>query len=156
MSDETNSFTALTARIVGAFVGKHSVAHADLPKLIHTVHDALKQAVEPEAAAVAETVKLTAAQIRKSIKPDALISFIDGKSYRTLKRHLTTHGLTVEDYKAKFGLSKDYPTTAPSYSAARSAMAKALGLGRKAAAVEVTAPARRRRAKKAPADLPSP
>lgn len=151
MSDGTNSLSALTARIVGAFVGKHSITHSDLPKLIGEVHDALKKAVEPEIAAVAETAKLTAAQVRKSITPDALISFIDGKSYRTLKRHLTKHGLTFADYKAKFGLPRDYPTTAPSYSAARSAMAKAAGFGRKAAAGarELVKPARPGRAKTA-------
>src|SRR5439155_1403173 len=71
----------------------------------------------------------TAGQIRKSITPDALISFIDSKPYKTLKRHLTTHGMTVAEYKTKFGLPNDYPTTAPAYSEARSAMAKALGLG---------------------------
>jgi len=151
MSDDTNHFPALTARIVGAFVGKHSVAHADLPNLIHEVHDALKRTVEPEVAAIAEAVKVTAAQIRKSITADALISFIDRKPYRTLTRHLKKHGLTVADYKAKFGLPHDYPTTAPSYSAARSALAKAAGLGRKAAAGgrKVAKPARSGRTKAA-------
>ena len=52
-----------------------------------------------------------------------------GKKYKTLKRHLTTHGMTFEEYKAKFGLPKDYPTVSPNYSAQRSEMAKALGLG---------------------------
>jgi predicted transcriptional regulator len=74
-------------------------------------------------------VKATPAQIRKSITRDALISFEDGKPYKTLKRHLTTFGLTIEQYRAKWGLPADYPTVAPSYSEARSAMAKALGLG---------------------------
>ena len=68
-------------------------------------------------------------KIRKSIKPDALISFEDGKAYKTLKRHLSRRGLTVEAYKAKWGLPSDYPMTAASYSATRSAMAKSLGLG---------------------------
>ena len=81
------------------------------------------QASEPE------PIKLTAAQIRKSVTPDALISFEDGKPYKTLKRHLTTRGLTLAEYKTKWGLPTDYPTTAPSYSARRSEMAKSLGLG---------------------------
>ena len=93
--------------------------------------------------------KATAAQIRKSITPDALISFIDGKSYKTLKRHLPTHGTTVDEYKARFGLPKDYPTTAPAYSEARSAMAKALGLGQGGRKGKAAAPAPKGRAKKA-------
>ena len=64
------------------------------------------------------------AQIRKSITPDALISFIDGKPYKTLKRHLTGNGMTIEQYRERFGLPRDYPSTAASYSAQRSALAK--------------------------------
>jgi predicted transcriptional regulator len=129
MSNELKPFTDLTAKIAAAFVGKNSIPHAELGPLIRTIHNALKRTVEPEVEAVEASVKKTAAQIRKSVTPDVLISFLDGKSYKTLKRHLTTNGLTVADYKTKFGLPKDYPTTAPSYSARRSAMAKALGLG---------------------------
>ena len=73
--------------------------------------------------------KPTPAQIKKSITPDALISFEDGKSYKTLRRHLTLRGLTPEAYRAKYGLSADYPMTAASYSAQRSELARALGLG---------------------------
>ena len=71
----------------------------------------------------------TAAQIKKSIQQDGLTSFIDGKSYKTLKRHLTSNGLTPETYRERYGLPADYPMTAPAYSAARSALAKSLGLG---------------------------
>jgi ROS/MUCR transcriptional regulator protein len=49
--------------------------------------------------------------------------------HRTLKRHLTTRGMTLADYKEKWGLPRDYPSTAPSYSAVRSQMAKTIGLG---------------------------
>ena len=61
--------------------------------------------------------------------PDALISFIDGKPYKTLKRHLSRNGLTIEQYRERFGLPRDYPSTAASYSAQRSELARALGLG---------------------------
>jgi predicted transcriptional regulator len=149
MSDESNPVTALTARIVGAFASANAVAHTEVPKLIHAVHAALEHAVKPVAEALAKPEKPTASQIRKSITPDALISFIDGKPYKTLKRHLTRHGLTVETYKEKFGLPKHYPTTAPNYSAARSAMARAVGLGRKAAVVAPKASPRRGRVKTA-------
>ena len=130
MTDVSEYLTEFTAKIVSAFAGNNAMSPAELPTLIETVQGALKKIVEPEAASVETAAIKTAAQIRKSITPDALISFVDGKPYRTLKRHLTTHGLTVADYKAKFGLPQDYPTTAPSYSAARSAMAKAVGLGK--------------------------
>jgi len=121
----------LTADVVGAFVGNNKVAVAELPALIRSVHSALLGIGSPAAPTESTTAITppTAAQIRKSITPDALISFEDGRPYKTLKRHLTTQGLTVEEYKAKWGLPRDYPTTAPSYSEARSAMAKALGLG---------------------------
>jgi len=91
--------------------------------------------------------KPTAAQIRKSITPDALISFIDGKPYRMLKRHLNTHGLTAKSYQERYGLPTNYPMTAPSYSAARSALATKMGLGRKAPAPAASTPVPRPRVK---------
>jgi len=129
MDEKNAALIGLTADVVAAFVGNNAVAVADLPSLIKTVHAALSGAEAPAPVAVEEVIKPTTAQIRKSITQDALISFIDNRPYKTLKRHLTTHGLTIAEYKAKFGLPNDYPTTAPAYSEARSAMAKALGLG---------------------------
>jgi predicted transcriptional regulator len=73
--------------------------------------------------------KPTPAQIRKSITPEALISFIDGKPYKTLKRHLTGNGMTIEEYRERYGLPRDYPSTAASYSEMRAALAKSFGLG---------------------------
>lgn len=129
MDDKNAALIGLTVDVVTAFVGNNAVAVADLPGLVRTVHAALSGAEAPAPAVVEEVVKPTPAQIRKSITPDALISFLDGKPYKALKRHLTTHGVTIAEYKARFGLPNDYPTTASSYSEARSAMAKALGLG---------------------------
>ena len=145
MDEKNAAMIGLTADVVAAFVGNNNVAVADLSNLIKTVHAALSGAEAPVLAAAEETVRPTAGQIRKSITPDALISFLDGKPYKTLKRHLTTHGVTIAEYKARFGLPNDYPTTAPAYSEARSAMAKALGLGqggRKAKAPAKTTKAR--------------
>lgn len=145
MDEKNAAMIGLTADVVAAFVGNNSVAVTDIPNLIKTVHAALSGAEAPALEPAEETVKPTAGQIRKSITPDALISFLDGKPYKTLKRHLTTHGVTIAEYKAKFGLPNDYPTTAPAYSEARSAMAKALGLGqggRKAKAPAKTTKAR--------------
>lgn len=72
-----------------------------------------------------------AVDVRKSIMPDALVSFEDGKLYKTLKRHLAGRGLTPAAYREKWGLPPDYPMVAPNYSAVRSALARANGLGRK-------------------------
>lgn len=146
--DDKNATISLAAEVVAAYVGNNNVAVADLPGLIRSVHDALAGVGAPPEAASEPTAKATAAQIRKSITHDALISFIDGKPYKTLKRHLTTHGTTVEEYKARFGLPKDYPTTAPAYSEARSAMAKALGLGQGGRKAKTQTPAPKGRAKK--------
>ena len=86
----------------------------------------------------------------------ALISFVDGKPYKTLKRHLARHGLTMDEYRSRYGLASNYPSVAPNYSAQRSAMAKELGLGARgrqartenaAAAAEPPAPVKRGRAK---------
>jgi predicted transcriptional regulator len=147
--DDKNATISLAAGLVAAYVGNNSVAVTDLPGLIRAVHGALAGIGTPEAAPSEPTAKPTAAQIRKSITPDALISFLDGKSYKTLKRHLTTHGTTVAEYKARFGLPNDYPTTASSYSQARSAMAKSIGLGHGGRKAKTTAPAAKGRAKKA-------
>jgi len=129
MAGETD-LIALTADIVAAFVEGNKVAVEELPGLIRAVHDSLATP-DAQPAAVEAPIKLTPAQIRKSITSNGLVSFEDGKTYQTLKRHLSTRGLTVQEYKDKWGLPKDYPTTAPAYAAKRSELAKAAGLGAK-------------------------
>lgn len=119
-----------TVDVVAAYVSNNSVPTADLPTLIASVHEALNRVASGPADQTTESVeKPTPAQIRKSIRPDGLISFIDGKSYKTLKRHLTKHGLDPHSYRERYGLPADYPTTSANYSAQRSALAKSLGLG---------------------------
>jgi len=106
----------------------------DLPTVIRTIYGALRAADGPVpavASAVPAREPLTAKQIRDSITDDALISFEDGKPYRSLKRHLSARGLTPAQYRAKYGLPNSYKMVAPSYSARRSALAKKIGLGRK-------------------------
>ena len=119
----------MTADLVSAFVSNNNVPVAELPALIASVHAALTGLGNEAAAEPAGPDKPTPAQIRKSITPDALISFEDGKSYKTLRRHLTLRGLTADAYRAKYGLAADYPMTTANYSAQRSALAHALGLG---------------------------
>ena len=71
---------------------------------------------------------------KKSVHPDYIISLEDGKRFKSLKRHLATHyGLTPDEYRRKWGLPADYPMVAPNYAAARSELAKKIGLGRKPA-----------------------
>jgi predicted transcriptional regulator len=140
MEDTLTDLTGATAGIVAAYIGNNSIPTTDLPALIAAVHQALSGVGAPEASAA--PIKLTLAQIRRSVTPDALISFEDGKAYKTLKRHLTTRRLTLADYKAKWGLPRDYPSTAPSYSAMRSAMAKTIGLGQLRGATVAKSPAR--------------
>lgn len=140
MNDKT---IEMTTDIVASYVAGNKVDAAALPALIKSVFDSLCAIDAPEIEATPEVARPTPAQIRKSIQPEGLVSFEDGKVYKTLKRHLTTRGLTLAEYKAKWGLPSDYPTTAPSYSARRSEMAKSLGLGQKAKA----APARSAKAK---------
>lgn len=145
-----------TSAIVTAFVGNNAVSSDDLVALIAIVHKALVTANAPGDVAADAPIKVTAGQIRKSITPDALISFEDGRPYKALKRHLTVRGMTVAEYKAKWGLPKDYPTTAATYSAKRSAMAKALGLGRSAAGNKGVAKAKTRgKAKTAASSSPT-
>ncbi|KAB1071107.1 MucR family transcriptional regulator [Methylobacterium soli] len=117
------------ADIVSAYISNNSVRPSDLPELIASVHAVLSGLGTPPASAEAQVQKLAPAQVRKSITPDALISFIDGKPYKTLKRHLTTHGMDVQAYRARYGLPSDYPATAANYSAQRSELARTLGLG---------------------------
>ena len=133
----------LTAEIVSAYVSRNHVQPSEIGTLIATMHAALTGLGKDAAPAVPVADRLTPAQIRKSVTPDALISFIDGKSYKTLKRHLTGNGMTIEQYRERFGLPRDYPSTAANYSAQRSALAKNLGLGqqRNKTALKATEPA---------------
>lgn len=130
MAEENMDMLVLTGEIVSAYLSNNSVRVEDIPGLIRSVRATLvEDASPPQPEPQPETTKATPGQIRKSITPDALISFVDGKSYKTLKRHLSRHGMSMEDYKGRYGLPKDYPSVAPDYSARRSEMAKSLGLG---------------------------
>ncbi|MCJ2074235.1 MucR family transcriptional regulator [Methylobacterium sp. E-016] len=126
---------ALASEIVAAYVANNSIPVSELPKLIGSVQAALSNLRNGSGPAgsdapAEEVEKPTAAQIKKSVTPDALISFIDGKRYKTLKRHLSGNGLDPHSYRVKFGLPSDYPMVAASYSEARSQLARDIGLGR--------------------------
>ncbi|MDP4006001.1 MucR family transcriptional regulator [Methylobacterium sp. NEAU K] len=129
--EEQVDFIELTADIVSAYVANNSVPAPELPTLLSGVHAALASLGQTSGPAEPDFKRPTPAQIRKSISPDALISFIDGKPYKTLKRHLTGNGLTIEQYRQRYGLPADYPTTAANYSAMRAEFARTAGLGHK-------------------------
>jgi predicted transcriptional regulator len=124
-----NAIQTLTAGIVASYVAANLIAPVELPDLIRSVYDALNGGTK--ASAVTATVKRTAAQIRKSITPDHLISFENGRRYRLLRRHLSSLDLTPAAYREKWGLSENYPVVAPSYSAARSEISKNIQRGQK-------------------------
>ena len=133
MADDQNDILVLTAEITASYVGNAAHVKAeDIPGIIRSIRSALMesgepQAVEPEIKGPAP--KMHGATVKKSITPDGLISFIDNKPYKTLKRHLARHGHDMKSYREAYGLPADYPSVAANYSAARSEFAKSRGLG---------------------------
>ena len=127
----------LTTEIVAAYAARNQMAQTDLPNLIQTVHSTLAglAGMAPEVEEeepVAEAPLVPAVPIDASVTQDAIICLEDGKSFKTLKRHLrTAYDMSPEEYRERWGLSKDYPMVAPSYSAKRAETAKKIGLGRK-------------------------
>lgn len=137
----------LTADVVSAYVSNNPVPVVDLPALIGQVHAALKGTAGGVSAADPEALK-PAVPIKRSVMADYIICLEDGKKFKSLKRHLSTHyGLMPDEYRAKWGLPRDYPMVAPNYAAARSALAKTMGLGRKPEKSETPAKAKRTRKK---------
>jgi predicted transcriptional regulator len=137
MENEHNQYHSdvveLAAEIVASYVAHNSVPASELAHLIHNVHSALTSLGQP----VVEEVKHQepAVPVKKSITPDYIICLEDGKKFKSLKRHLRTKfEMSPNQYRAKWGLPSDYPMVAPSYAAARSNLARAMGLGQKSKA----------------------
>jgi predicted transcriptional regulator len=116
------------------------VPPTELPALIARVHEAVAGLTTTGSSGAAtppvEVEKPSAAQIRKSVRDDGIVSFIDGRTYKTLKRHLSANSLDPHSYRERYGLPADYPMVAPSYAEQRSAIAKAIGLGQPGAMAE--------------------
>lgn len=129
----------MTVSIVSAYVSKNSVPMGKLAELVSSVHESLAKL---EAAPVVEEIPLVpAVPVKKSVMPDYIISLEDGRKFKSLKRHLSSqYGMTPEQYRAKWNLPSDYPMVAPNYAATRSALARTMGLGRKAEGEEEAAP----------------
>jgi predicted transcriptional regulator len=124
-----SSYVQLTANIVSAYVSNNTVASGDIPSLIGQVHAALLRVSGGQAAPPAEPLK-PAVPVKRSITSDYIVCLEDGKKFKSLKRHLRTqYDMTPEQYRDKWTLPPDYPMVAPNYAAARSQLAKQMGLG---------------------------
>ncbi|MET0220409.1 MAG: MucR family transcriptional regulator [Tardiphaga sp.] len=129
MSDPAKSFIDLTATIVSAYVGNNPTPAAELPSLINQVHAALVRVSNGRPEPAPEPAK-PAVSVKKSMTAEYLVCLEDGKRFKSLKRHLRTqYAMTPEQYREKWGLPADYPMVAPNYAAARSNLAKQMGLG---------------------------
>jgi predicted transcriptional regulator len=131
MGDNTGSgnYIELTAGIVSAYVSNNSIASAEIPSLINQVHGALMRVSSGQNDISSEPLK-PAVPVKKSITSDHIVCLEDGKKFKSLKRHLRTqYKMTPEQYREKWGLAPDYPMVAPNYAAARSQLAKQMGLG---------------------------
>ena len=135
-ADHGTTTLETTAHIVAAYLENNRIPVGQIADLIASVSAQLDRLSAPVAPEVTRPVPPV--NPKKTITPDAIISLEDGKPYKALRRHLHTYGLTPNEYRAKWGLPHDYPMVAPNYSAARSALAKKLGLGRKAPPKKVT------------------
>jgi predicted transcriptional regulator len=135
MSDNPDRLRELVSNVAAAYFSNSSVSPTDIPSVLAQIAASLGAIGAPEtkpaeAPAPLPRARPTAAEIRNSIRPDGLISFEDGRAYKTLRRHLNKLGLTPKQYREKWGLPADYPLVAPNLSELRSAMARQKQLGR--------------------------
>ncbi len=127
---EQPDFTAMTVQLLSAYFANNQVPAGDIAGIIEATRDALERKATTETPPAPEHVP--AVSIRKSLgSREHIISMLDGKPYKTLKRHLATNGLTPAEYRERYNLPKDYPMIAPAYSEHRRAVAQQLGLGRR-------------------------
>jgi predicted transcriptional regulator len=130
-SKNSEMLIELTADVVAAYVSNNPVPAGELPNLIADVHAALGRVGGAPEQPPADKQK-PAVNPKKSVHDDYIICLEDGKKFKSLKRHLITHyGLTPDQYREKWSLDAGYPMVAPNYAAARSQLAKKMGLGRK-------------------------
>lgn len=128
----------LTIKIISAYVLNNSLPAGDLSKLISATHSTLMTISSDNSPKPTSDLKQKpAVSINKSVEHDHITCLEDGKRFKSLKRHLAAnHGMTPEQYRAKWGLAPTYPMTAPAYSERRSAVAKETGLGRNSAKMD--------------------
>jgi len=139
---DSNEFdlTSLTADIVSAYVAHNVISGEKLPDFIGSVYAALSKATVQGEEPVQVELK-PAVPVKKSVTPDYIICLEDGKKFKSLKRHLRSeYDMSPEEYREKWGLPRDYPMVAPAYAAARSNLAKNMGLGRRSKAEAAVQP----------------
>ncbi|MDP4004808.1 MucR family transcriptional regulator [Methylobacterium sp. NEAU K] len=118
---------AVTAEVVAAYVSNNSILADDLSPLLGSVYTALRQVTETRAVETPQPV----IPVAESVTPDHIVCLEDGKTFKSLKRHLRArYNMSPEEYRAKWDLPADYPMVAPNYAKTRSDLAKATGLGR--------------------------
>ena len=133
---ESDTSLSLAAKIATSYVGNNKVTPAEIPALISSLHEALTKLES------GEEIRAPSVPIDKSVKRNEIICLECGKGHKMLKRHLgTAHELTVEEYRARWDLARDYPIVAPNYAKQRSELAKKIGLGRKPGAAKAKKPA---------------
>lgn len=133
MTTENNTAleTQLSAEILTAYLSKNPVSAEQLPGLIKSVFDSVSNLTNGETEATQQKKK-PAVPVNKSLHDDYIICLEDGKKFKSLKRHLSSHyQMSPEEYREKWGLPYDYPMVAPNYAKKRSQLARDLGLGRK-------------------------
>jgi predicted transcriptional regulator len=129
---DDDALVRLTSDVVSAYISNNAVPAASLPDLIAEIHASLSKLGNNSVTPAAVEAQKPAVSIKKSVTDDYLICLEDGKKFKSLKRHLGTHyNLTPDEYRMKWGLPADYPMVAPAYAAARSTLAKRMGLGKK-------------------------
>ncbi|MFN3878051.1 MAG: MucR family transcriptional regulator [Brevundimonas sp.] len=147
------SLLHMTVGIVANYVSNNDLAPERIGDLIASTHAALANVGQPEPQPVEIYARANSGQVRKSITDEGLVSFIDGRTYKSLKRHLSANGITPDEYRDRYGLPSTYPMVSPAYSARRSELAKSIGLGAKgrqskAEQATATTPPKRGRPKK--------
>lgn len=129
--DNKNALIDMTAEIVSAYVGNNEITAAELPSLIQQVYVSLADVSQGVILSENEPLK-PAIAVKRSVSNDYIVCLEDGKKFKSLKRHLRAHyDMSPDEYRAKWGLPKDYPMVAPNYAQARSNLAKQMGLGQK-------------------------
>ena len=137
LSSDTNAVELATELTIAWLSNPNTRASADeVPSFLGKMHEAvsgLSAPTEADQPAEPQAEYTPKVSTRKSLaSKDHIVSMIDGKPYKTLRRHLAGHGLTPEQYRERYNLRSDYPMVAENYSQARRDMAKKIGLGRKA------------------------
>lgn len=145
----TNShITELTADIVASYVANNPVSTADLPALIQSIYGTFSGLRNGTTAETPAERPKPAVSLRQAVQPDYVVDLFTGLKFKSLKRHLRTkHGMTPEEYRAYWGLPIDSPMVAPNYSAARSNLAKTMGLGQDSKRRAAKAPSKARKGK---------